>query len=191
MPASALHIPTPRLVLAALTPESSRASIRDRARLGELLNAHVPGTWPPETLADVEGMLADRLSERPTEVGWWGWYIVARAGVVGAAPTLIGSAGCSRWGPDGVPHFGYGILPEFYRRGFATEAARALIAWVMAQPGVSRVVATTFEHHTASVKILGKCGFTCMGVSPDDEKAAEADRQGRGRLLLFIRERAP
>lgn len=53
-----------------------------------------------------------------------------------------------------------------------------LINWVMSHPYVVRVDATTFERHTASIKILEKCGFECRGVSPEDHKAAESDRQG-------------
>lgn len=186
LPALELH--TARLRLVALTPESSAAAITDRARLCQLLNADVPAEWPPETLADVEGMLAARLADNPQEVGWWGWYIIARAGVAAPRETLIGSVGCSRWGSENMPHFGYGVLPAFERRGLTTEAAMRLIAWVMAQPGVERVVATTFERHGASIRILERCGFVNLGVSPDDAEAADSDRQGRGRLLLFVRD---
>lgn len=190
----ALEILTPRLRLLALTPQSSFAALKDRAEFSRLIDADVPVEWPPHDLADVQGMLASRLAEHPDEVGWWGWYVIALPGVVvpGAVPgraTLIGSAGCSRWGPQGIPQFGYGLLPAFYRRGFATEAATNLIAWVMAQPVITRVEATTFERHIASVKILERCGFRNCGVSPDDATAAESDRQGRGKLILFVRER--
>lgn len=184
----ALEVLTPRLRLVALTPLSSAAAIHDRAELARLINADVPAEWPPETLTDVEGLLASRLAEHPTQVGWWGWYIITLAGVVAPRPRLIGSAGCTRWGPKGIPQFGYGVLPAFYRQGFTTEAATALIAWVMQQPGVTRVEATTFERHVASIKILDRCGFENRGVSPDDATAAETDRQGRGRLILFVRE---
>lgn len=183
-----LEILTSRLRLLALTAESSAAAINNLATFSSLLNAAIPSSWPPETLADVQGLMAAKLSERPDEAGWWGWYIIAKSGQVAESATLIGSAGCSRWGPDRVPHFGYGLLPEYFRRGFATEAALALIDWVCRQPGVSQVHATTFERHHASRKILERCGFVNHGVSPDDATAAESDRQGRGQLLLFKRD---
>ncbi len=189
-PEPTLEIATERLVLKALTPASSRAAISDRPLFSRLLGAHVPEGWPPATMADVEGLMAAKVAEHADEPGWWGWYIVARPGVVNERPTLVGSAGCSRWGPEDLPHFGYGVLPEFERRGLATEAATALIEWVFGHPEVHRVVATTFERHYASIRILARCGFACRGVSPDDDKAAESDRQGRGKLLLFERTRA-
>jgi len=180
-------IATRRLTLVAISAAAAHASIADRERFGALLDADIPAAWPPETLADVEAMLAGKLAEKPDEIGWWGWYIIALPGVVSERATLIGSAGCGRWGPENLLHFGYGVLPAFERRGFTTEAARALIEWVMSHAEVTRVIATTFERHFASITILERCGFVCRGVSPDDDKAAESDRQGRGRLLLFER----
>jgi RimJ/RimL family protein N-acetyltransferase len=59
----------------------------------------------------------------------------------------------------------------------------------MQQPEVDRVIATTFERHHASVKILTRCKFICVGVDPNDAQADERDRQGRGKLMRFIRER--
>jgi ribosomal-protein-alanine N-acetyltransferase len=184
-----LEILTPRLRLLAFTPASARAAVTSRDQFSREIDALVPHEWPPETLADVQELMAGKLEENPQDVGWWGWYIIALPGVVAGQATLIGSVGCSRWGSQNIPHFGYGLLPAFYQRGFASEAATALIAWVMNHPGVSRVEATTFEQHIASIKILKKCGFKYCGVSPDDHKAAESDRQGRGRLIMFVRER--
>lgn len=185
-----LEIHTRRLRLLALDPASSAAAVSDRALFSRLIDARVPAAWPARDFADVEAMLAAKLAERPDELGWWGWYVIAKPGVAAEQATLVGSVGCSRWGDSNLPHFGYGVLPEFERRGFATEAATALIEWAFSRPDVTRVVATTFERHFASIKILERCGFENRGVSPDDDKAAESDRQGRGKLLLFVRERA-
>ena len=112
-----LELLTPRLRLIPFTAESAAASLEDRADFARVIRAHVPENWPPETLADVEGMMASKLAEHPDQSGWWGWYIITKAGVVAERPTLIGSIGCSKWGAEGHPHFGYGILPEFYLRG--------------------------------------------------------------------------
>lgn len=114
--------------------------------------------------------------------------MVARAGVVGSRPTLVGSCGCSRFGSEGRPMFGYGILPPYEGRGLTTEAARAVADWVAGQAGVDRIEATTFERHFASIRILERCGFVCRGVSEGDATASDEDRQGRGRLMLFVRE---
>lgn len=186
-----LELPTPRLRLLAFTADSAAAAIHDRPRCESLIRAAIPAEWPPIDLADVQEMMAAKLAANPEETGWHGWFVILRAAaspVPAQRDTLIGSVGCGKWGAQSILHFGYGILPAYFRNGYATEAAVALIEWVMRQPGVARVEATTFERHTASLKILDRCGFTCLGVSPDDDKAAESDRQGRGRLMLFARE---
>lgn len=185
-----LEIATDRLRLAACTPQTAAAAVAGRQALAAALGVHVPDEWPPEMLADVLGMLADKLRERPYAVGWWAWHVIARAGVVGEKETLIGSAGSTPWGSDNLPYFGYGVLPAFEGRGLASEAAMALIQWVSAQPGITRVQSSTFERHYASRRILEKCGFRCTGQSPDDDKASEADRQGRGPLLAYMLETA-
>jgi len=181
-----LEIFTPRLRLIAFTAESAAAAIADRARFAQLLSAAIPGDWPPVDLADVQGAIAAKLTADPTQTGWCGWYVIAKPGIVGPEPTLIGSAGCGSWGASPTLLFGYGLLPAFFRQGFASEAARAVIEWAFRQPGVTRVEATTFERHIASVKILERCGFIAQGVSPDDAAAPESDRQGRGRLIHFV-----
>lgn len=182
---------THRLRLTPLTASTSAAAARgDVGTLARLLGVRVPPEWPPIDLADVQGLLAEKLAAHPEEAGWWGWYVILESGPEGG-PELIGSAGCTRWGSGGTLHFGYGLLPAFFGRGLATEAATALMAWVVAQPGVDRVEATTFERHRASVKILQRCGFVDQGVSPGDGDAAESDRQGRGALHLFVWSRSP
>lgn len=181
------ELPTPRLRLVPVSAPMADAAVNDLRRLKHLLNADVPDSWPPRDLADVQGLMADRLREDPTKAGWWGWYMIARPTIVGERATLIGSLGCTRWGAEQRVQFGYGILPEFERRGLTSEAAETLIGWVFTQPGVDLVEATTFERHLASIRILERCGFECRGVSEQDATASEADRQGRGKLLVFER----
>ncbi|MFN0131582.1 MAG: GNAT family N-acetyltransferase [Phycisphaerales bacterium] len=187
-PATSILLHTPRQIVRAIEPAMARvAAAGDHSRLAELLGADVPSAWPAKDLADVQQFLSDGLNATPHDLGWWGWYMLARPGVVADRSTLIGSCGCGRFGTGGKPIFGYGILPAYEGRGLTTEAARVVADWVIAQPGVSVIEATTFERHFASIKILERCGFACVGVSDGDATASEDDRQGRGRLMLFVR----
>ena len=52
-----------------------------------------------------------------------------------------------------------GITPAFQRRGFMTEALRAIAAWTLEQPGVTGVIAETEPENTASRRVLARCGF--------------------------------
>jgi RimJ/RimL family protein N-acetyltransferase len=59
---------------------------------------------------------------------------------------------------------GYGLLPEFRGRGFATAAARLLSDWALEQAGVVRVIAGTFPYNEASRRVLERAGFEREGV---------------------------
>src|SRR6266851_2916052 len=73
---------------------------------------------------------------------------------------VVGAGGCGA-GPDaqGVVVFGYSIYPEHQRRGFATEASRALVGWYFSDPRVRLVRATVPPDHTPSVRVVEKCGL--------------------------------
>jgi len=75
----------------------------------------------------------------------------------------IGTAGF--FGPprDGAVEIGYGIVPSRQRRGYATEATRALIDLARAQPGVSEIVAHAESANTASIRVLEKNALTYAG----------------------------
>jgi RimJ/RimL family protein N-acetyltransferase len=84
---------------------------------------------------------------------------------------LIGSAGF-KGAPDadGVVEIAYGIVPTFGGRGYATEAAHALVAHAFGSGLVQRVRAHTLPTKNASTRVLTKCGFQRIGdvVDPDD-----------------------
>lgn len=72
----------------------------------------------------------------------------------------VGSAGFMNV-PDetGEVEIRCGIAPAFQRRGFMTEALRAIAAWALEQPGVTGVIAETEPENTASRRVLARCGF--------------------------------
>jgi ribosomal-protein-alanine N-acetyltransferase len=60
---------------------------------------------------------------------------------------------------DGTPELGVHIRPAFWRRGFALEAARAVIAHAFAALGASALFAGHNPHNAASRALLEKLGF--------------------------------
>jgi len=72
--------------------------------------------------------------------------------------------------PEGVVEMAYGVAPEYQGRGFATEAAQALVAYAFSHSSVQLVRAHTLPEVNASTHVLTKCGFQCVGevVDPDD-----------------------
>lgn len=64
----------------------------------------------------------------------------------------------------------YGIAPAYADRGYATEAARLLIAHATSSGQVGTVRAYTLPERNASTRVLEKCGFQHRGAvnHPED-----------------------
>ena len=54
---------------------------------------------------------------------------------------------------------GYRFLKSSWGRGYATEASRALMSKGFTELGLKRITATTYEHNTASRRVLEKLGL--------------------------------
>jgi [ribosomal protein S5]-alanine N-acetyltransferase len=65
-------------------------------------------------------------------------------------------------------NLGYIFNPAFQGKGYATEAARAVIAYAFKEMGVHRIVGHCSPDNTASWKVLEKCGMKKEGMSRKD-----------------------
>jgi RimJ/RimL family protein N-acetyltransferase len=153
---------TPRMVITPATAETIRAEIEDQEALAALLGATVPANWPPEMVVDALPWFLGQLEAAPEEVGWFGWYGVA-ARQEGGGPVLVASGGFIGPPEDGAVEIGYSVLPQFYRKGYATEMAGALVRWVLSQPGVKQVAAESLADNEPSVRLLHNLGFRETG----------------------------
>ena len=81
-------------------------------------------------------------------------------------PALAGGRPSRLWSPE----FGlyWSIAPSHQRRGFATEAGRALVDWAFSTLNLGRIVAMTRYDNTASIRVMGKLGMRIeRNPSPD------------------------
>jgi RimJ/RimL family protein N-acetyltransferase len=60
-------------------------------------------------------------------------------------------------------------VPSREGRGYATEAARALIHFAASEPSVRTIRAHTLPEANASTRVLAKCGFVHVGPVVDSE----------------------
>lgn len=69
------------------------------------------------------------------------------------------------------PDIGYALLPQFCGRGYATEAARAVIFHARETLGFKRLTALINPDNTASIKLVEKLGlsFERMLLMPGDD----------------------
>jgi len=135
-------------------------------------------TTPEEALAQIEALPAPQRAEvspdwlgrarAATTADPWLFGFNARARDTGA---LIG--GCGFKGPpdaDGIVEITYGVDAAHQKRGYATEAAQALIAFAFGSSFVRVVRAHTRTGNIASERVLEKCGFERIGevIEPED-----------------------
>jgi RimJ/RimL family protein N-acetyltransferase len=86
------------------------------------------------------------------------------AGERGGQPPVVGEAGFH--GPprdDGRVEIGYMVVAEHRRRGYALEAARALMAWATTEHHITRFRASVSPGNTASLNLVCKLGFVQVG----------------------------
>lgn len=122
------------------------------------LGVHVPPEWPAEVL-DILPAYLDELRRDPALLGWGPWVMIESA-----ERTLVGDLGFTGK-PDagGSVEIGYSVLPEYRRRGYASEAVGALLTWALDQPRVTRVVAATGRDNAASLGVLRRVGMQLVG----------------------------
>lgn len=112
-------------------------------------------TWAHVRLPLAESLRrwADRLDEWARN--GFGMWIVE----VAATGEVIGHAGIQRLeGTDDV-ELGYYLGRSAWGQGYATEAARACLAYGFQQAGLARIVATVRLENASSRHVLEKVGF--------------------------------
>jgi RimJ/RimL family protein N-acetyltransferase len=152
------------------------------AALAAILDVDISDAWPPDLYDDdaVRWTLA-QLGDR-VDGGPYGFYYLIRRADGGGRGTLIGVGGFK--GPpnaDGEVELGYGVLTEFQRQGFASEAVQAWIERAFADPAITTVVGQTLASLTASIGVMEKAGFRLAG-SGADEGAPEGEQVVRYEL---------
>lgn len=166
---------SPRLELIALSPEFLKASINDDLQTAsQLINLAIPSAWLAEKW--LMEMRLIKLREDPTLEPW-----LLRA--IGLCQTriMIGFIGFhSLPGPDylisyapGSVEFGYTIFPEYRGKGYASEAAKALMDWATVEHAVTRFVVSISPANTPSLRIAQKFGFRKVGTFTDPEDGVE------------------
>jgi RimJ/RimL family protein N-acetyltransferase/ribosomal protein S18 acetylase RimI-like enzyme len=163
-----LTIQLARLQLIAATKELLQAEA-DPTQLARCLQADVPDNWPtPLYDNDARQFFLSVVTEKPEAVGWTTWYILLLD--TSGKKTLIGGVGaCGLPDEDGKIVIGYSLLDQFQGKGFATEALRGFLDWAKQDPRLRKVIADTFPHLAASIRVLEKNGFVRRGTGADED----------------------
>ena len=129
-------------------------------------------TNPHRVLMDDSGPLRWRIPQVKADASVNRWFV--RWMVEKTTREIVGSV--SFHGPPdeaGMMEIGLGVHPDFQRRGYATEALTGMWAWVIEQPGVELLRYTVDPNNEASVGVIKKFGFLCVGQQVDPEDGPE------------------
>jgi [ribosomal protein S5]-alanine N-acetyltransferase len=169
-----IRVATHRLIVSSGTELLVEAELTDSSRLGSLLGARVPASWPPESLQDVLPTFLANCRARGNCGPWTlPWYAVLER--------PDSAVLCASIGFKGPPvatsvELGYSVLPEFQAQGIATEMVMGVSRWALVQAGVETVEAEVFCDNAASARVLEKAGFEPCG--PGSEPGATRYRLG-------------
>jgi [ribosomal protein S5]-alanine N-acetyltransferase len=148
---AAINLQTPRLRLVLKTPEEVRAAI-------ETMEAPEKAQLSADWLA--------RLHTSTAPDPWVHGFSIVHL------ETGITVGQCGFKGPpdtDRVVEIAYGVASDQEGKGYATEAARALVAYAFSVDHVKLVRAHTLPASSASQRVLAKCGFQYVGENTDPE----------------------
>jgi RimJ/RimL family protein N-acetyltransferase len=174
-----MTIQTENLIIAPHLPRHLRALIRSEKEFEDTTGLRVADGIREQFLsASVEFI---RRVENGKQADPWlfGFGVIHKADNV-----LIGTCGFP--GPpdaDGMAEIAYGIAPSYQRRGYATEAARALIEFATRDARVKTIRAHTLAEPNPSTRVLEKCGFRKVGDAVDPENNLAVWRWERGAIL--------
>ena len=131
---------------------------RDAAFILRLLNEpsflEYVGDKGVRTLADARQYIREGPIASYKQHGF-GLYIVQHS----EGGCSIGMCGLLKRDTLDDPDIGFAFVPESWSQGFATESARAVLDRARSQHGLSRVVAITAPHNSASIQVLEKIGL--------------------------------
>ncbi len=131
--------------------------------------------WPDGHDVGFLGVRLREMRERPELQEW-----SVRALVLAGDPhPMIGHAGFH--GPPGrnavkspdAVEIGYRVFGPHRRRGYATEAVRALVCWAAREHGILHFVASIAPDNVPSLRLVRNFGFEQTGGHSDEEGAEE------------------
>ncbi|HEV8573941.1 MAG TPA: GNAT family N-acetyltransferase [Dehalococcoidia bacterium] len=164
-------IVTTRLDLVSMSPRFIDSVIAGhRSDAEAIAGLWLPHDWPRERDLRLLRMRLQQMEEDPSAQRWLLRAMVVRvkerrmAGHIGfhGDPEAIGRA-----------ELGYAVVPQYRRRGYATEAAQAMMDWAAAEHGVKQFFVSISPDNAPSLAMAARLGFKQAGEQMDDEDGLE------------------
>lgn len=164
-----------RLDLVPMSAAFLRASLHgDAGEAERIAGVSIPADWP-----DIPTVLSLRLRQLEADPALAPWLL--RAMILRDTRTMIGHIGFhTAPAPDylasispGAIELGFTVFPAFQRRGFAREAALALMDWARTAHGLRAFIFSIRPDNTASQALAAQLGFVRIGSHEDEEDGTE------------------
>lgn len=147
---------TERLVLREVEPGDAPFMLELLNSPGFLENIGDRGV---RTQDDARAYIEDKMLSSYREHGFGMWVAVQRSD---GRP--LGLAGLVKREGLETPDVGYAFLPAAWGRGYAQEAAGAVLRHAVGALGIPKLAAITTLENFASMAVLRKIGFTYQGT---------------------------
>jgi len=153
-----LELRTERLRLISLSQRQLNQYLVDPEELEQDLEFPVSRMiLTPIVRKAIEKKIAKMAPFEETAHPWYTYWLI----VVSHQPYGAGLAGFKGYpNNQGEAEIGYGIDPDYRRRGYITETVQAMIAWAFEEPDCTSVIAPrTLKSNIASNRVLAKVGM--------------------------------
>ncbi|HLA64570.1 MAG TPA: GNAT family N-acetyltransferase [Rhodothermales bacterium] len=145
-------LPTPRLLLRPLTEDDDAALVHLFSDERSLETWGTPGFASLDDARAYRAALEEGFGRRVLFI--WGVFEQETG-------TLVGVGILTRWAQNHRRvDMGYYLSSPYWGRGYATEAAGALLRFAFGTLGVHRIEAEVVPGNTGSERVLGRLGFT-------------------------------
>ncbi|MBW4612643.1 MAG: GNAT family N-acetyltransferase [Desmonostoc vinosum HA7617-LM4] len=161
------NLVTARLYLVPLTLEIVKTAIIGNAELAKFLGVTVLPNWHEEEFLQNLPEIADILCNYPLQSEWgWGSLIIHKTEKTLIGHVMVKIIPDATGEPTDAVEIGYYIVPSYRRQGYASEATKAMIDWVLCQPGMQRITAGCNPNNIASKRVLEKIGMHLIQSRP-------------------------
>lgn len=109
------------------------------------------------TIEDAKSYLENNYLTCYGKQGFGPYLVLLKCG------TPIGSAGLYKRENLDRPDIGFAFLPEYMNKGYAYEAASAIMKYASEELGLNEIVGFTLPDNVSSIKLLQKLGLSRIG----------------------------
>ena len=147
-----------RLILLPFTTEICEEILNKNFDKIEKIGLKKGKNWPDFEMLDTLPKIIQNLSKVASPSGFESWMIIKKT-----TNEIIGDIGFKGFDEqNNCCDIGYGIIEAERRNGYAEEASKHLINWVLNVNSSINITASTLNGNTASINLLHKLNFIAI-----------------------------